>query len=81
VDRGLGTAAVFLLEAHKPVAGIGAQALVGFQPLVEPFLRIDAGELAAFMRHPENIERLIRRIEELNEQRRKQQREGTDGHP
>ena len=81
VDRGLGTAAVFLLEAHKPLAGIGAHALVGFQPLVEPFLRIDTGELAAFMRHPENIERLIRRIDALDEQRRNQQREGTNGQP
>jgi hypothetical protein len=71
VDRGLATAAVFLLEAHKPLGGIGAHAMMGFQPLIEPLLRIDAGELAAFMRHPDNIERLILRIEELDAQRRK----------
>jgi hypothetical protein len=81
VERGLGSAAVFLLEAHKPLAGIGAHALVGFQPMIEPFLRINATELAAFMRQPENIERLIGRIETLDEQRRNQQREGTNGQP
>lgn len=81
VDRGLAAAAIFLLEAHKPLAGIGAQALVGFQPMVEPFLRIDAGELAAFMRDPENIERLVRRIEELDELRRNQPRDGPNDQP
>ncbi|MFQ5806031.1 MAG: hypothetical protein ACE5I3_06240 [Phycisphaerae bacterium] len=70
VDRGLGTAAVFLLEAHRPLAGLGAHALLGFRPILEPLLRIDAAELAAFVRQPENIERLVRRIEELDRERR-----------
>lgn len=70
VDRGLGTTAVFLLEAHKPLAGIGAHAVLGFRPIVEPLLRVDAAELAAFLRQPDNIERLVLRIEELEQQRR-----------
>jgi hypothetical protein len=82
VGRGLGSAAVFLLEAHKPVAGIGAQAVVAFQPMIEPFLRIDASELAAFMRDAESVERLIARIEELDEQRRQAKRDrGGPGKP
>jgi len=77
VDRGLGTAAVFLLEAHKPLAGIGAQAVLGFQPLIEPLLRINAGELAAFMRHADNIERLVLRIEKLDQERRQSRKGGS----
>jgi hypothetical protein len=70
VDRGLTSAAVFLLQAHVPLAGIGAQALIGFRPLVESLLRVDAAELAAFLREPDNIERLVLRIEELDRERR-----------
>ena len=69
VKRGLGPAAVFLLEAHKPLAGIGAHAMLGMRPIVEALAPIDAGELAGFMRNPENLELLIQRIEEQNEQR------------
>ena len=65
VDRGLSSAAVFLLQAHVPLAGIGAQALLGFRPLVESLLHVDAHELAAFLREPDNIELLVLRIEEL----------------
>lgn len=65
VDRGLGTAAVFLLEAHKPLAGLGSQAIIAFQPLLTPLVPINVGELAAFMRSPENVEQLVLRVEEL----------------
>lgn len=73
-DRGLGTTAVFLLEAHKPLAGISAQLLLGFRPVVEALLRIDATELAAFVRYRDNIERLVLRIEELDHHRRNRQK-------
>jgi hypothetical protein len=69
-DRGLTSAAVFLLQAHTPLAGIGAQALMGFRPLVESLLRVDATELAAFLREPDNIELLVLRIEELDREQR-----------
>jgi hypothetical protein len=69
-DRGLVSAAVFLLEAHKPLGGIGAHVVLGLRPLFETLLRIDAAELAAFVRSPDNIERLVLRIEELDRQRR-----------
>jgi hypothetical protein len=70
VDRGLRTPAVFLLEAHKPLGGIGAQLLLGLQPVLQALLQMSTVELAAFVRYPDNIERLILRIEELDEQRR-----------
>lgn len=69
VTRGLGTAAVFLLEAHKPLAGLGAQAVTAFQPLLTPLVRLDVGELAAFMRSADNVERLVLRIEQLESAR------------
>jgi hypothetical protein len=73
-DRGLGPTAVFLLEAHKPLAGISAQLLLGFRPIVEVLLRVNATELAAFVRYRDNIERLVLRIEELDQHRRNRQR-------
>lgn len=63
VARGLGTAAVFLLEAHKPLAGPGAQVLAAFLPVLQAILAVNVHELAAFMHEPANVERLIRRIE------------------
>ncbi len=69
VDKGLATAAVFMIEAHKPVAGIGAHATLAFQPLLSPLLRVDLGELAAFMYRPDNLERLLQRIEGLERER------------
>lgn len=69
VRRGLATAAVFLLEAHKPLAGIGSQALLAFQPLLAAFLSWNLEEVAAFLYAGENVERLIRRIEALEEER------------
>ena len=69
VDRGLATPAVFLLEAHKPLSGLGAHAVVAFQPLISPLVRINAGELAAFMRDTQNVEMLLRKIETLERDR------------
>ena len=69
VDKGLATAAVFMIEAHKPVAGLGAHAALAFQPLLSPLLRVDFGELAAFMHHTDNLERLLQRIEALERER------------
>jgi hypothetical protein len=69
VRRRLATPAIFLLEAHKPLGGLGANAVVAFQPLLGSFLRWNLEELAAFMYHSANIEKLIRRIETLEEGR------------
>jgi hypothetical protein len=78
-NKGLSTPAVFLLEAHKPLGGIGAHATIAFRPFVAGLTSLDATELAAFMRERENIERLIIRLETLvgeeqAERRRRTQR-------
>ncbi|MBN2448513.1 MAG: hypothetical protein JXO22_17430 [Phycisphaerae bacterium] len=69
VDRGIATAAIFLLEAHKPLGGISAQATIAFQPIIGAFATFNVHELAAFMREPDNVERLVLRIEELDRER------------
>ncbi len=73
VGRGLGTAAVFLLEAHKPLGRFGANALLAFGPLIRSLLPWDPAELAAFTADADNIERLISRIEVLENERAAEQ--------
>jgi hypothetical protein len=74
--HGLGAAAVFLLEAHKPLAGLGAQAITAVEPMLAALVPIHVGELAAFMHRAENIERLVVRIEQL-ERIRQEERESA----
>ena len=66
VGKGLARPAVFLLELHKPVAPIGSMMLLAAMPFVGPFVGFGAIErLALFVEERDNVERLIRRIEEL----------------
>ncbi len=65
VRRGLGALAVFFLEAHRPLAQVSSQALLSVQPALALLFRFDPAEFAAFLYEPENIERLMQRIEEL----------------
>ncbi len=73
VDRGFGAVAVFLLEAHKPVSGVGAHAVLAFGPLLAPLVTLNTNELAAFMHKVDNVERLIQRVEQLEQARRDEQ--------
>lgn len=63
--RRLHVPAILFLEMHKPLAYIGAHAAVAFSPFVAPFLGFDKWDkFSQLIRSPENIERLIRMIEE-----------------
>lgn len=73
VRRGWGPAAVFLLEAHKPLSGIGAHGVVLVQPILGPLLSFDLNEVAAFIRQADNVERLIQRVEALEEERKQEE--------
>lgn len=67
VDRRLETPVAFLLEMHKPVAPLGSMMLLGAMPFLAPFVGFGAIErFALFAEDRGNIERLIRRIEELS---------------
>jgi hypothetical protein len=69
--RGLRSPAILLLEANKPLATIGAQALLFFQPLlglVGPALGWSGGEgpaadWAALLENPAAVDRILERLE------------------
>ncbi|MBL7202504.1 MAG: hypothetical protein ISS56_20405 [Anaerolineae bacterium] len=70
-DRGLRSPAILFLEAHKPLAPIGSQALLFLQPLlrfVGPMLgwfdddRVLA-EYALLLEDPTNVERVLSHLE------------------
>ncbi len=70
--------AIFFLEMHKPLAFVAGQSLLVASPVLAPFFGIDKVEQASeIMSERENVERLIRRIEELSEEGRG--RKGKEG--
>jgi hypothetical protein len=71
VERGLAVPAVFFLQLHRPLAFVGSQAGIVFSPFLVAlfgFERVD--EYTQLMNERENWDRLIERIEELEEERR-----------
>ncbi|MGC8666846.1 MAG: hypothetical protein ACP5VE_01850 [Chthonomonadales bacterium] len=70
VRRGMEVPAVLFLEMHKPLGFIASQGLVVTAPLIAPILGFDNVQMAGkLMEDRGNIERLIRRIEELAAER------------
>lgn len=64
--RRLETPAILFLEMHKPLGNVAAHAMMGFSPMIGPFVGIE--NLAAYSRlaaNRESYERLIERLEEL----------------
>lgn len=69
VGMGLGTPAVFFLESSKPLTYVGSQALVFLEPFVKSFLDVPHyGRFVALMEDRQNVERLLTRIEALDEE-------------
>lgn len=67
VRRGLQTPAILLLETHKPLGGLLSQAAVAAAPFALPFVGFDLyADISRLIARPENIERVIRRIEQLS---------------
>jgi hypothetical protein len=64
--RGMETPAILFLEMHKPVSFFASQGMVMFSPFTAPFIGMENVQIASkMMEDRENVERLIRRIEEL----------------
>jgi hypothetical protein len=64
----LGIPAIALLEAHKPVSFVSSQTMLAAEPLVTLlFGRSQIGEYAALLEDARNVERVIHRLEELEE--------------
>jgi len=65
--RRLQTPAILFLEMHKPLAYVGANAAVAFAPFIVPFLGYDfVNDYSRLFSRRENVEKLIRKIEELS---------------
>jgi hypothetical protein len=58
--------AIFFLESSKPLAFLGSQLLIFFEPFIQTLFNIRQYQrFALLMEHHENWERLIRRMEDL----------------
>ncbi len=68
IDRRLTAPAIFFLESIKPLSFIASQALIFFDPLVQPLLTIkDYRLFAEAVESRDNLEWLIQRLEEAEE--------------
>ena len=63
--RRMTTPAVLFLETYKPLTSLFHAAAVMSLPMMLPLFGAKARELPAFLQSRDNVERLIRRIEEL----------------
>ena len=62
--RGLETPAIMALELHKPLANVGANALVVFAPFAVPFFGFDGvRDASRLLRKRGKVEKLIQRLE------------------
>ena len=70
VDMRMAAPAIFVLESMKPLSFVASQGLLFLQPIVESILTVP--EYQAFQRmleNRENVERLLQRIEEMEDER------------
>lgn len=66
IDKGLVTPAIIFLESVKPVARVGSYTFLLFSaPLLE-VVGVSGYEYTSLFKDRENIESLMRKIEELN---------------
>ncbi len=76
VRMGLAVPAVFFLESTKPLSFVGSQALVFLEPFVKAFLNLRSYDrFTALLEDRANVERLIRKVEEVEDERARAERE------
>ncbi len=76
VDRGLAPPAIFVLEAMKPLSFVASQGLVVLEPFVQSLLSIpDYTAFRELLEDRRNVERLLQRIEALEDERAQAARE------
>lgn len=64
----LTTPAIAFLEVHKPLSFVASQSLLALQPLLGFFLGdVSLGEYATLLEEPRSLERVISRLEELQQ--------------
>ncbi len=70
VKRKLETPAILFLEMNKPLSYIASQGLIVTMPFLGPILGPDRiAKFSRFLQSPDNVERLIQRIEDMSEER------------
>jgi len=75
LKRGLETPAILFLEMHKPVSFFASQGIIVSSPFIAPFIGLDNLRIAArLLEKRENVELLIRRIEDLSIEKQERQR-------
>ncbi len=78
--RGLETPAILFLEMHKPLSFFASQTLIVTTPLIAPIVGFDRVRNAAnLLESRDNVELLIRRIEELSASRHAGDARGESG--
>jgi hypothetical protein len=76
VNMRLTVPAIFLLESSKPLAFLGGQLLVFLEPFIQTLFNFKQYQRFAFlMENRENWERLLRRIEDMEEEVKLRERE------
>ena len=70
VDLGMEMPAVLFLEAHKPVTFFVNQFFIFIAPIVAPLFGGRTEEVAKFFEDRDNVEKLIRRIEEKSDEKK-----------
>jgi hypothetical protein len=66
--RGLTGPAVMFLEASRPYRPLGSQAMVFFDPVLRGIFGGDMAEVQRVLADDSGIERLIERLEEIDEE-------------
>lgn len=76
VRMGLAVPAIFFLESTKPLSYVGSQVLVFLEPFVKSVLTVASYDrFVALLEDRRNVERLLRRIEDLDEEAREREKE------
>ena len=68
--RGLTGPAVMFLEASRPYRTLGSQAMLFFDPVLRGLFNGDLEEMQPVLADDSGIERLIERLEEIDEESR-----------
>ena len=74
VGLGLEMPVIFLLESHKPVHFLVSQSFVFLTPILAPVFGGKVENLAKFFEKIDNLDRLIRRIEQKSDEKRLESR-------
>ncbi len=76
VERQMTVPAIVTLQSIKPISFLGSQFMIFAKPIVEMILPIASyQEVAIMFEDPDNVELLLRRIEELEDERKKKNKE------